>query len=77
MSRKVAPPQQDELPLKGYDPRVVNSLVDFISPYKGQFLLSLLLMIVSSLAAVLGPYFVKFALDEGITGNSINALRQA
>ena len=77
MSRKAVPPQLDELPVKGYDPRVVQNLVDFISPYKWQFLIALLLMIVSSIAAVLGPYLIKFALDEGIAANSMDALRQA
>ncbi len=77
MSRRPPPPQQDELILKGYDPRVVRHLIDFIKPYKWQFLLALFLMIVSSSIAVLGPYFVKYALDEGIAARSMNALRTA
>ena len=76
MSRR-PPPQQDELPLKGYDPRVVRNLISFIKPYKWQFLIALFLMIASSTAAVLGPYFVKYALDEGIAARSISALRLA
>jgi ATP-binding cassette subfamily B multidrug efflux pump len=77
MSRRPPTPQQDELPLKGYDPRVVQNLIRFIKPYKWQFLIALFLMIASSIAAVLGPYFVKLALDEGITARSMSALRQA
>jgi ATP-binding cassette subfamily B multidrug efflux pump len=77
MSHTTPPPQQDELPLKGYDPRVVRNLIGFIKPYKWQFLFALFLMIASSIAAVLGPYFVKYALDEGIAAKSISALRLA
>jgi len=77
MSRKVTPPQLDELPVKGYDPRVVQSLVGFIRPYKWQFFIALILMIISSVAVVSGPYFVKVALDEGLGAGSISALRQA
>jgi ATP-binding cassette subfamily B multidrug efflux pump len=77
MSRRPPPPQQDELPLKGYDPRVVRNIIDFIKPYKWQFLFALVLMILSSSMAVLGPYFVKFALDEGIAARSMIALRRA
>ena len=76
MSRK-PPPQQDELPQKGYDPHVVRNIIEFIKPYKWQFLLALFLMVASSSAAVLGPYFVKFALDEGLAAKSMSALRQA
>jgi ATP-binding cassette subfamily B multidrug efflux pump len=76
MSRK-PPPQQDELPLKGYDPHVVRNILEFIRPYKWQFLLALFLMVASSSAAVLGPYFVKYALDEGLAAKSMSALRQA
>jgi ATP-binding cassette subfamily B multidrug efflux pump len=71
------PPQQDELPLKGYDPHVVRNIISFIKPYQWQFLLALFLMIASSSAAVLGPYFVKYALDEGLASKSMSALRQA
>jgi ATP-binding cassette subfamily B multidrug efflux pump len=77
MSRKTPPPQQDELPSKGYDPRVTRNLIAFIKPYKWQFLLALVLMILSSGMAVLGPYFVKYALDEGIAARSMHALRLA
>lgn len=76
MSRK-PPPQQDELPQKGYDPHVVRNIIEFIKPYKWQFLLALFLMVASSSAAVFGPYFVKFALDEGLAAKSMSALRQA
>jgi ATP-binding cassette subfamily B multidrug efflux pump len=77
MSRKVTPPQLDELPVKGYDPRVVENLVSFIRPYKWRFFIALILMIISSVAVVSGPYFVKYALDEGLGKGSISTLGRA
>jgi ATP-binding cassette subfamily B protein/subfamily B ATP-binding cassette protein MsbA len=77
MSQKITPPQLDELPVKGYDPRVVENLIGFIRPYKWRFFISLILMIISSVAVVSGPYFVKYALDEGLGTGSISVLRQA
>jgi ATP-binding cassette subfamily B multidrug efflux pump len=40
-------------------------------------LVALVLMILSSGAALAGPYLVKYALDEGLAKNSIPALKQA
>ena len=77
MSRKVTPPQLDELPVKGYDPRVVENLISFIRPYKWRFFIALILMIISSVAVVSGPYFVKYALDEGLGKGSITTLGRA
>jgi ATP-binding cassette subfamily B protein/subfamily B ATP-binding cassette protein MsbA len=77
MSKRLTPPQIDELPAKGYDPRVVDHLITFIKPYRWNFFLALLLMLLSSGAAIAGPYLVKLALDEGLAKNSLPALKQA
>jgi ATP-binding cassette subfamily B multidrug efflux pump len=72
-----APPQDDEVYLKGYDPNVSRLLVSFIRPYRGRFLVALLLMLTGSAAAVAGPYLVKVALDSGLEAKSVTALRNA
>jgi len=62
---------------KAYDPRVARRLAAYIKPYWASFTLSLFFMLVSAGAGMLGPYFVKMALDEGIGAGSLPMLRQA
>jgi ATP-binding cassette subfamily B protein/subfamily B ATP-binding cassette protein MsbA len=79
MTTKIIPPsfitQSEDAYDKGYDPKVASGLLQFVKPYYGQMVLSLFLMIIVTAAAVAGPYFVKLAIDEGITQNNIGALR--
>jgi ATP-binding cassette subfamily B protein len=79
MTTKIIPPsfitQSEEFYDKGYDPKVARGLLQFVKPYTRQMLLSLFFMVIVTTASVSGPYFVKLAIDEGITPNSISALR--
>lgn len=68
-------PTIDDLPYKNYDPIITRRLLVFALPYRYQFLLALLLMLINSGAAVLGPYLVKIAIDSGIEANSISTLK--
>ena len=76
---KIIPPSfithSEEQLDKGYDPKVARGLAQFLKPYLGQMLISLVFMIIVTTAAVSGPYFVKLAIDEGIAKNDITALR--
>jgi ATP-binding cassette subfamily B protein/subfamily B ATP-binding cassette protein MsbA len=63
--------------MKGYDPTVVRRLIQFAAPYRWQLFFSLLLMVISSGIAVLGPYLVKVAIDDGLAAGSLTTLRQA
>ena len=78
MTTKIIPPsfivQSEEQLDKGYDPKVARGLLQFVKPYTGRMLFALLLMIVVTIAAVSGPYFVKLAIDEGITKNDSRTL---
>lgn len=69
-------PEQDKH-LKGFDLQVTRRLMVFIQPYRGQLLLSLVLMLTGSAVAVAGPYLIKIALDSGLKEGSLPALRQA
>ena len=69
------PPNQDVV-FKGYDPEISRRLFGFLRPYRRRFSLAVLLMLVSSAAAVAGPYLVKIAIDEGIGTGSLTVLRQ-
>lgn len=77
---KIIPPtfitQTEEALDKGYDPKVARGLLQFVKPYTGQMLIALLFMILVSAASVLGPYFVKLAIDDGITPKDPVALKK-
>jgi ATP-binding cassette subfamily B protein/subfamily B ATP-binding cassette protein MsbA len=79
MTTKIIPPpfitQSEDIYDKGYDPRIARGLLKFLAPYTGQMLLALFFMIIVTAASVAGPYFVKLAIDDGITKNDTVALR--
>ncbi len=62
---------------RGYNPQVARKLGGFVRPYLGQMLFSLLLMFGSTVASVAGPYFVKMAIDQGMTAADPVALQRA
>ena len=77
---KIIPPtfitQSEEALDKGYDPKVARGLLQFVRPYTGQMLVALLFMIFVAAASVSGPYFVKLAIDNGITPKDPVALKK-
>lgn len=74
-SAGIPPPSQD-VAFKGYDPQISRRLLGFLRPYRWRFSLAMFLMLISSAAAVAGPYLVKIAIDEGLGTGSIAILRQ-
>jgi ATP-binding cassette subfamily B multidrug efflux pump len=72
-----SPVLSEETYFKEYDPQVTRRLFGYTTPYRGQLLIALLMMLIGSAAAVAGPYFVKVALDSGMQAGSLPALRQA
>jgi ATP-binding cassette, subfamily B, multidrug efflux pump len=80
MITKIIPPtfitQTEEALDKGYDPKVARGLLQFVKPYTGQMLIALFFMILVSAASVSGPYFVKLAIDDGITPKDPVALKK-
>lgn len=77
MAQAVTPPQLEETLMKGFDPQVTRRLLRFARPYIGWILVSLVLMMIHSGAAVAGPYLVKVALDSGVAAGDVNALNRA
>jgi len=79
MTTKIIPPafitQSEENLDKGYDPKVARGLLNFVRPYTGQILLALFFMVIVTASSVSGPYFVKLAIDNGITAKDPVALR--
>jgi len=80
MTKKIIPPpfitQSEESLDKGYDPKVARGLLQFVKPYTGQMLLALTFMVFVAAASVSGPYFVKLAIDDGITARDPAALKR-
>ena len=70
------PPPNEDIVFKGYDPQITRRLLAFLSPYRWRFILAIALMLISSAAAVMGPYLVKVAIDSGLATGSISVLRQ-
>jgi ATP-binding cassette subfamily B protein/subfamily B ATP-binding cassette protein MsbA len=71
-----SPPPNEDLVFKGYDPQVSRRLVAYLQPYRWRFTLAMVLMLISSAAAVAGPYLVKVAIDSGLATGSLTVLRQ-
>lgn len=70
------PVHSDDILMKGYDPIITRRLVAFGKPYGWQVLAALVLMLIASAAAAIGPYFVKQAIDLGIAAGSVPVLQQ-
>ncbi len=69
-------PKDDDNALgKAYDPRLMRRLLEFMRPYKRQLIGAILLMSVSSLLSVAGPWIVGVAIDDGIRSGSFSTLR--
>jgi ATP-binding cassette, subfamily B, multidrug efflux pump len=66
--------QSEEEYDKGYDPKVASRLFAYARPYARKLFLAVLLMFSASAAAVAGPYFVKIAIDSGLTARNYDAL---
>ncbi|MGD0752000.1 MAG: ABC transporter ATP-binding protein [Anaerolineales bacterium] len=67
--------ESEELYDKSVNPQNARRLVAFNRPYLGQVILSAFLMLVASAASVAGPYFVKIAIDSGLTAGNAVVLR--
>ncbi len=80
-SISITPPayvtQAEEQFYKAYDPQVTRRLFGFLAPYKWQMLLALILMLGATISTVAGPYFVKMAIDDGLSAGNPAALQTA
>ena len=69
------PKNDDNVLGKAYDSRLAKRLFAFITPYKFQMTLAIVLMTVTSLLSVAGPWFIGKAIDDGIKADSFSTLR--
>src|SRR5690554_971635 len=57
-----------------FDAKQLRRLLGYLKPYRGKVAFTILLMIVSSMLALLGPYLVKVSIDEMIPSGNIPGL---
>ena len=60
---------EEEVLGKAYDSRLMARLVRYLRPYSLQVAGAVILLMLASLAAVIGPYLTMIALDEAIPSN--------
>jgi len=58
---------EEEVLGKAYDSRLMKRLLTYLKPYRGLIILSVIVLIISSLAQLAGPYLTKIAIDKYIT----------
>lgn len=67
--------QEDDNLGRAYDSRLVARLIDYNRPYLGKLGMAILLMIVTSLLSVSGPWIIGKAIDDGIRLSNFETLR--
>lgn len=67
--------QSEEAYDKALDPQVARRLFAYLAPYRWKMILSALLMLFATLSAVIGPYLVKVAIDDGLVAGNLAVLR--
>jgi ATP-binding cassette subfamily B protein len=66
--------QDEEIPGKAYDARLVRRLLTYVGPYRGSLCLSVALLCVASALQILQPYLIKVAIDSHITPGQLTGL---
>jgi ATP-binding cassette subfamily B protein len=56
--------QEDEILGKAYDARLMRRLLGYLRPYRPAVIASIVLLLLNAGADLLGPYFVKIAIDR-------------
>lgn len=49
-------------------------LLSYVKPYKKEMVITLIVMLLSSIASLMGPYLVKIAMDENIPNKDVRGL---
>ena len=63
--------QEDEILGRAYDGRLMRRLLGYLRPYRWAVLGSIVLLLLNAGADLLGPYFVKVAIDRYITQGNL------
>ncbi len=68
-------PDEEEAQEKTYDSRLVKRLMVYVGVYRREFIVSVILIVVSSLMSVGTPWMIQRAIDEGIRAGNVGTLR--
>ena len=66
---------EDDILGKAYDAKLVRRLLEFMQPYQTQLIIAVILMVISSIMSVAGPWIVGKAIDYGIRLGDMRTLR--
>lgn len=72
--RTLTSPREEEKLGKVYDSRLMKRLLKYVRPYAGKLFIAFLLLIVSSLLGLAGPWLVKIGIDEYIAPGKVEGL---
>ncbi|MGH2399441.1 MAG: ABC transporter transmembrane domain-containing protein, partial [bacterium] len=63
--------QEDEILGKAYDARLMRRLLRYLRPYRPTVVVSVVLLLLAAAADLVGPYFVKVAIDRYIRNGDL------
>ena len=66
--------QEEEALGKAYDARLMRRLLQYLQPYKWQVAPAVLILLVSSLLHIVGPWLTRIAVDEAIPDRDASRL---
>ncbi|GIV78326.1 ABC transporter ATP-binding protein/permease [Litorilinea aerophila] len=73
--RDLLPEEEEDTIGKAYDSRLLRRLFTYMRPYRARMIAAVILMSISSLLSVAGPWFIGQAIDQGIRAGSLPQLR--
>lgn len=73
--RDLLPEEEEDTIGKVYDAGLLKRLMTYLKPYQARTILAVVLMAISSLLNVAGPWLIGRAVDQGITAGSMAQLR--
>src|SRR5262245_37898235 len=75
--KDLLPNEEDEDAALGkvYDSRLIKRLFGYMTPYKSQLIMAIVLMTVTALLSVSWPWLIGLAIDKGIRTGSLASLR--
>ncbi|MCC6454790.1 MAG: ABC transporter ATP-binding protein [Caldilineaceae bacterium] len=73
--RDLLPEEEEDNIGKVYDAGLLKRLMGYLAPYKGRTIWAVVMMAISSLLNVAGPWLIGRAIDDGIRAGSLSQLR--
>lgn len=67
-------PTDDEISGKAYDHRLAKRLLVYLRPYRGRVALAIVLLFITSILELLGPYLTKVAIDDYVARGDLDGL---